>query len=101
MPVFRSTIRRLGLTGLAGLVGVVLSAVLFLTPVDSGWADPCGSVLFPAKVWYHKDGQLVQMNTPPCREARMRRLPWTAGIGLVGLAATGYALRSERRQSGY
>jgi len=93
---FGSTIRRLGSAGVLGLVGVAVSPVLLLSPVDSQYADPCGSILVPARSWYSDGGELVHRNTPPCRDARMRRLPSAATIGLVGLVGVGFALRPRR-----
>ena len=79
------------------MAGVALSLVLFLTPVDSGWADPCGSVLVPAKVGYSEGSELVHRSTPPCQDARMGRLPSGAAIGALGLAGVGFALWPHRR----
>ena len=79
------------------MAGVALSLALLLTPVDSGWADPCGSVLVPAKVWYSEGAELVHRHTPPCQDARMGRLPWGAAIGALGLAGVGFALWPHRR----
>ena len=79
------------------MAGVALSLVLLLTPVDSGWADPCGSILVPAKVWYSEGTELVHRNTPPCQDARKERLPWAAAIGALGLAGVGVALWLRRR----
>ena len=79
------------------MAGVALSLVLLLTPVDSRWADPCGSILVPAKVWYSEGTELVHRNTPPCQDARMARLPWAAATGGLGIAGVGFALWSRRR----
>ena len=71
VSVFGSTIRRLGSGGTLGLVGVAVSPVLLLSPVDSQYADPCGSILVPARSWYFDGGELVHRNTPPCQDVRM------------------------------
>jgi len=94
MDPVRSPIRRLGLAGALGLVAV--SLILFLTPVGSKYSDPCGSILIPASVWYSEDGELVHRNTPPCRDARMERLPLAVTVGVVGLAGVGFSLRLRR-----
>ena len=96
VSVFGSAIRRLGSAGFLCLVGVTISLVMLLTPVDSQYADPCGSILVPARSWYSDGGELVHRNTPPCRDARMRRLPSAATIGIVGLVGVGFALRPRR-----
>tara|TARA_B100000959_G_C14824727_1_gene559307 strand:- start:406 stop:684 length:279 start_codon:yes stop_codon:yes gene_type:complete len=70
-----------------GALGIALSLVLLLTPVSSKFADPCGSVLVPTKVHYSDGGDLVYANTPPCRDARMARLPSGLIVGVVGIAA--------------
>ena len=74
------------------MAAVALSLVLLLTPVDSQYADPCGSILVPAKAWYSEGTELVHRNTPPCQDARMERLPWAAAVGALGLAGVGFAL---------
>ena len=99
MSVFGSTIRRLGSGGTLGLVGVAVSLVLFLSPVDSQYTDPCGSILVPAKAWYSEGTELVHRNTPPCQDARMERLPWAAAPGALGLAGVGFALWLRRSPS--
>ena len=97
MSAFGSTIRRLGSAGVFGLMGVALSLVLLLTPVDSRYADPCGSILVPARSWYSDGGELVHQNTPPCRDARMGLQRWAAPIGVIGLVGVGFSFRSRRR----
>lgn len=74
---------------------LALCLALLLTPVSSQYADPCGSVLWPAKVWFSDGGELVHATTPPCNDARMDRLPVAAIIGVigVGLGVVGLAAR--------
>lgn len=86
----------MGFTGCLGLLSVAISLILFLTPVESSYADRCGSILLPAKSWYSDGGELVHRETPPCRTARMNRLPLAVGAGVVGLAFVGYSFRSHR-----
>ena len=69
-----------------GALGIALSLVLLLVPVSSQFADPCGSVLVPTKVHYSDGGDPVYANTPPCRDARMARLPSGLIVGVVGIA---------------
>ena len=70
-----------------GALGIAISLALLLTPVSSEFSDPCGSVLVPTKVHYSDGGELVYANTPPCRDARMARLPSGLIVGVVGIAA--------------
>ena len=70
-----------------GALGIAISLVLLLTPVSSSFTDPCGSVLVPTKVHYSDGVELVYANTPPCRDARMARLPSGLIVGVVGIAA--------------
>lgn len=74
---------------------LLLCLGLLLTPVSSQYADPCGSVLWPAKVWFQSEGELVHATTPPCNDARMDRLPMAAIVGIIGLGlgVTGLAMR--------
>ena len=96
MGIFGLMTRLFGSKWTTGVVGLAVSLILFLTPVDSGWADPCGSILVPAKVWMSEGTELVHRNTPPCQDARMERLPWAAAVGALGLAGVGFALWSRR-----
>ena len=96
MGIVGSTVRLFGSKWTLGVAGIAVSLILFLTPVDSGWADPCGSILVPAKVWMSEGTELVHRNTPPCQDARMERLPWAAAVGALGLAGVGFALWSRR-----
>lgn len=82
-----------------GALGIALSLVLLLTPVSSKFADPCGSVLVPTKVHYSDGGDLVYANTPPCRDARMARLPSGLIVGVVGLAAVVVPVVVGRRRN--
>ncbi len=82
-----------------GALGIALSLVLLLTPVSSKFADPCGSVLVPTKVHYSDGGDLVYANTPPCRDARMARLPSGLIVGVVGIAAVVVPVVVGRRRN--
>jgi hypothetical protein len=74
---------------------LVLCLALLLIPVSSQYADPCGSVLWPAKVWFSDGGELVHATTPPCNDARMDRVPMAAIVGVIGagLGIAGLAMR--------
>ena len=74
---------------------LVLCLALLLIPVSSQYADPCGSVLWPAKVWFSDSGELVHATTPPCNDARMDRVPMAAIVGVIGagLGIAGLAMR--------
>jgi len=74
---------------------LLLCLALLLTPVSSQYADPCGSVLWPAKVWFHDEGEMVHATTPPCNDARMERVPIAAIVGVIGagLGMAGFAFR--------
>ena len=86
-----------GFRRVLGLVGVAVSLVLLLSPVDSRYADPCGSILVPARSWYSDGGELVHQNTPPCRDAPMGLQRWAAPIGVIGLVGVGFSFRPRRR----
>ena len=81
-----------------GALVITLALVLLLTPVSSQFADPCGSVLVPAKVHYSDGGEMVFANTPPCHDARMARLPYGVVVGVVGLIVVGFSLVTGRRR---
>jgi len=86
-----------------GALGILLALLLLLTPVSSKYADPCGSVLVPTKVHYSDGGELVFANTPPCRDARMDRLPMGVAVGVAGvvvLVASVVMARRAGRQPG-
>ena len=80
-----------------GALGIAISLALLLTPVSSKFADPCGSVLVPTKVHYSDGGELVHANTPPCRDARMARLPSGLIVGVVGIAVVVVPVVGRRR----
>ena len=82
-----------------GALGIALSLVLLLTPVSSKFADPCGSVLVPTKVHYSDGGESVYANTPPCRDARMARLPSGLIVGVVGIAVVVVPVVVGRRRN--
>jgi len=81
-----------------GALVITLALVLLLTPVSSQFADPCGSVLVPAKVHYSDGGEMVFANTPPCHDARMARLPYGVVVGVVGLIVVVALLVTRRRR---
>ena len=87
-----------GFLAVTGTLVLALALVLLLTPVSSNFADPCGSVLVPTKVHYSDGGELVHANTPPCRDARMARLPVGLGVGVVGIAVGVASVVSGRRR---
>lgn len=78
---------------------LALCLALLLTPVSSQYADPCGSVLWPAKVWFSDGGELVHATTPPCNDARMDRLPIAAIIGVIGVGLGVVGLAARRSAS--
>ena len=87
-----------GFLAVTGALVLALALVLLLTPVSSKWADPCGSVLVPTKVHYSDGGELVHANTPPCRDARMARLPYGLVVGVAGIAVGVASVVSGRRR---
>ena len=87
-----------GFLTVIGALVVALALLLLLTPVSSQFADPCGSVLVPAKVHYSDGGELVYANTPPCHDARMVRLPIGVVVGVAGLAILVPSLVRGRRR---
>jgi len=87
-----------GFLAATGALVLALALVLLLTPVSSKFADPCGSVLVPTKVHYSDGGELVHANTPPCRDARMARLPVGLVVGVAGIAVGVASVVSGRRR---
>jgi len=87
-----------GFLAVTGALVLALALVLLLTPVSSNFADPCGSVLVPTKVHYSDGGELVHANTPPCRDARMARLPFGLVVGVAGIAVGVASVVSGRRR---
>jgi hypothetical protein len=87
-----------GFLAVTGGLVLALALVLLLTPVSSTFADPCGSVLVPTKVHYSDGGEMVKANTPPCRDARMARLPVGLVVGVVGIAVGVASVVSGRRR---
>ena len=87
-----------GFLAVTGALVLALALVLLLTPVSSSFADPCGSVLVPTKVHYSDGGELVKANTPPCRDARMARLPVGLVVGAAGMAVGVASVVSGRRR---
>jgi len=87
--------------GIVAATGILLCVLLAVTPVKSNFVDPCGSLLFPTDVTFSLGGELVHQNTPPCRDARMDRLPVVAIVGVLGLAmgVAALAVRSEDRDA--
>ena len=81
-----------------GALLVALALLILLTPVSTQFADPCGSVLMPAKTQHWDGGELVFANTPPCHDARMARLPIGVVVGVVGLAVLVASLVTGRRR---
>ena len=87
-----------GFLAVTGALALALALVLLLTPVSSNFADPCGSVLVPTKVHYSDGGELVHANTPPCRDARMARLPVGLAVGVAGIVVGVASVVSGRRR---
>ena len=87
-----------GFLAVTGTLVLALALVLLLTPVSSNFADPCGSVLVPTKVHHSVGGELVNANTPPCRDARMARLPVGLVVGVAGIAIGVASVVSGRRR---
>ncbi|MDP7209241.1 MAG: hypothetical protein QF523_05145 [Acidimicrobiales bacterium] len=79
---------------------LLLCLGLLLTPVSSQYADPCGSVLWPAKVWFSDGGELVHATTAPCNDARMDRVPMAAIVGVIGVGLGIVGLAARRSASG-
>ena len=87
-----------GFLAVTGTLVLALALLLLLTPVSSNFADPCGSVLVPTKVHHSDGGELVYANTPPCRDARMARLPFGLVVGVAGIAVGVASVVSGRRR---
>ena len=87
-----------GFLAVTGAIVLALALVLLLTPVSSNFTDPCGSVLVPTKVHYSDGGEVVHANTPPCRDARMARLPFGLVVGVAGIAVGVASVVSGRRR---
>ena len=87
-----------GFLAVTSTLVLALALVLLLTPVSSNFADPCGSVLVPTKVHHSDGGELVNANTPPCRDARMARLPIGLVVGVAGIAIGVASVVSGRRR---
>ena len=87
-----------GFLAVTGALVLALALVLLLTPVSSNFTDPCGSVLIPTKVHYSDGGEMVHANTPPCRDARMARLPFGLVVGAAGIAVGVASVVSGRRR---
>jgi len=82
-----------------GALVLASAFLILLIPVSTQFADPCGSVLAPAKVQYWDGGEVVFANTPPCHDARMARLSTGVLVGVVGLVAIVFSLVSGRRRN--